>query len=470
MKNQVWFEVSKDGLRQLQAGKPKTYIVRELIQNAWDEPIKTCKVNLAFDGKIADITIEDDSKIGFRDIKHAWTLFEKTYKRADPTKRGRFNLGEKQAFCMCDFAQVETTTGTVIFDKNGRQISKSSRKQGTKVTIKIKMGKKEYNKLFEDINQYIVPKKINFFVNDVQISYRKPHKIVNASLMTELEANGILKRTSRKTAVNVYEKPESRKGILYELGIPVTKIECKYDLDIQQKIPLGIDRETVLPSFLRDLFGEILNQLHSEIDENEVSEQWVNEGLAYKNIKKDAVETVKNVRFGDKVLVANPFDPNSIDEAISNGYRVIRGAELGKKVWAAFKNLSPIKSTSEKFGCDYTNAEVVTNLTENQQKVGAYAQKIAKKLLKINLAVQFIKAKQSCVVAQYGNETLTFNLGKLDKQFFDAPVSSKTTDLILHELGHYNGNHTEKGYHELITKMGGELVILALENPEFFEI
>ena len=33
-----WFEVDKDGLRQLQEGKDKRYLLRELIQNAWDEP------------------------------------------------------------------------------------------------------------------------------------------------------------------------------------------------------------------------------------------------------------------------------------------------------------------------------------------------------------------------------------------------------------------------------------------------
>ena len=42
MKNKSWFEVSKEGLKELQEGKPKHFIARELIQNAWDEQIKTC--------------------------------------------------------------------------------------------------------------------------------------------------------------------------------------------------------------------------------------------------------------------------------------------------------------------------------------------------------------------------------------------------------------------------------------------
>lgn len=39
MKNNNWFEVDKEGLKSLQLGKPKTYVVRELIQNAIDEDI-----------------------------------------------------------------------------------------------------------------------------------------------------------------------------------------------------------------------------------------------------------------------------------------------------------------------------------------------------------------------------------------------------------------------------------------------
>ncbi len=32
MTNKNWFEVDKEGLKQLQAGKPKHYLVRELIK------------------------------------------------------------------------------------------------------------------------------------------------------------------------------------------------------------------------------------------------------------------------------------------------------------------------------------------------------------------------------------------------------------------------------------------------------
>ncbi len=117
-----WFEVSKKGLRELQEGKPKHFIARELIQNAWDEDTKKCEFACHFSDGLAEIIVADDSPEGFRDIADAFTLFAPTYKRANPEKRGRFNIGEKQVLALCESARIETTKGTVIFDKKGRHI------------------------------------------------------------------------------------------------------------------------------------------------------------------------------------------------------------------------------------------------------------------------------------------------------------------------------------------------------------
>jgi len=40
--------------------------------------------------------------------------------------------------------------------------------------------------------------------------------------------------------------------------------------------------------------------------------------------------------------------------------------------------------------------------------------------------------------------------------------------LILHELAHSRGNHTESSYHECLTELAQELVIIALKEPKFF--
>ena len=73
------------------------------------------------------------------------------------------------------------------------------------------------------------------------------------------------------------------------------------------------------------------------------------------------------------------------------------------------------------------------------------------------------------VTAQFGGNRLTFNVDKLDG-FFDNPINASQLDLVIHELGHSGGMHTEMEYHGTITKMAGELVMIALKEPEWFDI
>jgi hypothetical protein len=90
-KNNI-FEVDVKGLRQLQEGKPKWFVIRELLQNAMDEEITRCGIYMRYEHGKAHITVEDDSPIGFRDLADAYTLFKDTYKRTNVKKRGRFNF------------------------------------------------------------------------------------------------------------------------------------------------------------------------------------------------------------------------------------------------------------------------------------------------------------------------------------------------------------------------------------------
>lgn len=467
-----WFEVSRDGLRELWLGKPKSYVLRELVQNAWDEDIAECNVMLEYADGIAVISVEDDSPEGFRDLRDSFTLFGKTYKRSDPTKRGRFNVGEKQAFSICNEARVETTKGSVIFKREGRRASKSRREKGSKVTVKLKMSKKEFDEICCTVRTYLVPKGIKFTVNGEVIKYREPYKVIEASLLTEKEEDEILKKTIRKTQVHIHKIVGGGEATLSEMGIPVSTIDCDFSLDVQQKIPLSIDRETVLPSFLRDLYAEVLNSVHDEIPEESASQVWIREAVSDERISGEAVRTVIKKRYGDKVCVANPFDRLSIDEATSHGYKVIHGSEMSKEEWENVKAHDTIQSSSELFGASFVDAKVVeeSELTDNHRKVRTYTQKIAKRLLGVDLKVVFIRSPKATCSAQYGNGTLTFNLSKLSASFFDPPVSERTTDLILHELGHHEGLHTEKSYHELLTKMAGELIMIALKEQEFFKI
>ena len=89
------------------------------------------------------------------------------------------------------------------------------------------------------------------------------------------------------------------------------------------------------------------------------------------------------------------------------------------------------------------------------------------RLMNVDVAVRF--ASWDGVAAQYGNQTLTFNCRRLDQNFFDSPIQERTLDLIIHELGHEYGNHTQETYHSALTSMGAQLTRLALNEPKFFD-
>lgn len=464
--NKNWFEIDKEGLKQLQAGKPKHYLMRELIQNAWDENVEEVRIQSVYNNstKVATISVEDDNEHGFKDLKDSYTLYKETDKRKDPEKRGRFNLGEKQAFSICEKAEVTTTSGTVIFDETGRRETSNKRDVGSKIIVWVKMNKDEYDEMLNTIKLYLVPKHIQFFVNSERMTSITPLKSFTASLTTEISDGAVLRQTVRKTVINLFK---TEKTYIYEMGIPICEIECEYSIDVQQKIPLGVDRETISQAYLRDVFSEVLNNTFDDLNENNSSQVWIREAMGDERITHDAVETILTKRFGEQFCVADNFDPNSIDEAISHGYRVIRGTELSSQEWSTIKRFELMPSSSSLFGTNFIHTQEVQPDT-NQIKVANYAKRIAKRLLNINLTVKFVK-ERDMVTAQFGSNELTFNIVKLGRRFFEKPVSVETTDLILHELGHYAGNHTEHAYHDLITKMAGQLVMLALEEPGFFK-
>ncbi len=462
-----WFEVSKEGLKQLQLGKPKHYVARELIQNAWDENIKVCKFNSEWKDGIAYLSVEDDSPEGFKNLRDAFTLFAPTSKRANPEKRGRFNLGEKQALAICEKAEIETTKGTVIFTKTGRTQSAKKRDAGSKVSVELKMTLKEFEELGETVSNYLIPGNIKFLINGDKINYIKPYKVIRISLPTEIEENQVLKKTLRMSQVNIL-KTDRTQHYLYEMGIPVVETECQYDIDVQQKIPLSIDRDSVPHSYVAILYAEVLNAIYEEIENSDSSQVWIREAMAHSRINPETVKSIINKRYGEKVVVANPFDRNSIDDAIASGYKVISGNELSKEEWDNIRSAGAIKSSSDVFGSDFTSSKPYQSDT-NMDAVAALAKKIAKKCLGIEITVSFSKWDGS-VAAQYGDRHLSFNVQNLGKSFFNPALSSRTLNLIIHELAHERGQHTEKGYHEAITKMAGELIIIALENQEFFEV
>ena len=464
-----WFTVDKEGLKALQAGKPKTFIINELTQNAWDENITKCGVFIQYDNSKKEISVEvrDNNPEGFKDITHAYTLFADTYKRKDPSKRGRFNLGEKQVLSISNYAKVTTTKGTILFDSQGRHELPEKTNQGSRIEVIFDGTEEEMNELISHAKTLLVPEHIEYVVNGNRIPSKPVFKTVEASLDTEVLRDGVMVSTSRKTKINLVAS--NGQSYIYEMGIPVMETDCYWNIDVLQKIPLAVDRETIRPYYLQDLYAVILNETYQHVPEDDASALWIRTGMKDDRIKKEAVQGILEKRFGGKVLSRNPFDPHANEEAISNGYNLITGNQMSKEEWQKVRELGLIKSTTEEFGSDaFATAKAVTP-TPNQRRFALLSKKVAKEFLGINLDVVFIRCDRTNVRADYGNHRLRFNLSLLGNGFFDT-VDWQNLRLLIHELAHEHGGHLEHEYHYAMTKLGAQLTLKALEEPSWFEV
>ena len=129
-----WFTVDKAGLARVLSRRNKSFVLYELLQNAWDSGARTVSVKI---GPVpnkpqVEIDIEDDGD-GFKNLDHSFVMFAESAKKSDPEKRGCFNVGEKLTLSLCDWARISSVTGTVMFGPEGRTRSRTKRERGTRV-------------------------------------------------------------------------------------------------------------------------------------------------------------------------------------------------------------------------------------------------------------------------------------------------------------------------------------------------
>jgi hypothetical protein len=268
---------------------------------------------------------------GFRDLTDSYTMFAESYKKADPEKRGAFNLGEKYVLALCDEARITTTTGRVTFDDNGRRRTGNvKRERGSEFRGSVRLKVSEWEQMSAAALKLIPP--VPTFFNGTEIAPRKPLSTWAATLPTvKADEDGNLRRTERKTTITLYKVELGETATLYEMGIPVVEFDCKYHVSIGQKVPINVDRDNVPPSFASRVLVEVLNHTADSLTEEESKENWVTTGASDPRCK--VIKAVMDKRFGEDRYSYNPNDPESNKIATSKGSMVIHGSVLPAGMW-----------------------------------------------------------------------------------------------------------------------------------------
>jgi len=477
-----WFDVDRKGLRQLMDGKPKSFIIRELVQNAWDEPgVGLCIITIKHAGHgLVQLEVKDDAPEGFANISHAYTLFAETRKRKDPTKRGRFNLGEKQVLSLCKEATIKTTTGTVVFCEDGtRKKTREKTGNGSIFTALIRMNQKDMEECVMSLKAFLPPKDIFTSINGNQVKPREPMKAIEAKLTTEYTKDDGWHRTKRNTVIEVHQVKFGEKPALYEMGIPVVELQAgdKYHYNVNQRVPLNQDRDNVSPAYLRDLRGEVINVVAPLLTQEEASEGWVSQAIETDRIQKDAFTTVLHKKYG-KAASFSVHDLEANHAAVAAGYTILHGGAMSKASWdnaRRFEAIAPAHSVAPTSYAKFSaNGEKVDmpeeKWTPAMHQVVKYVEDLGRELIG-GVVVRVVKSKQG-FAACYGEREVTLNYNRLGKSWFESFPENRedVTALAIHEFAHeYSGNHLDMKYVNAVATLAGKVAELALNSPKLFK-
>jgi hypothetical protein len=477
-----WLEVDVDGLRKTLSRKGKVWAIHELIQNSWDAEATQVNVTLTKpkDGT-STLTCLDNAPGGFADLTHAHTLFAESDKKDKVMKRGRFSAGDKYVLALMRSATVTSTTGQIVFQQNGqRKTTEKCTKIGSEFKGILSMTEEDYSDIMSRIFSIIPPDNVATFINGQQVSIRKPIHTFKVVLPTEVADDaGILRSRKRETTVNLYAVRDGETPSLYEMGIPVVPIDenLKWHVDIQQKVPLNIERDNVTPTYLKTLYTSLLTEKVQELTEEDANAAWVTVAAENDKTEKKVVKAVFEKRFGGNAVLHDQSDTGSNKEAVAAGKVVVpRGAmtpAMRKNVLAA-----GVKKAGEEHSTKFLGSNKVIpedKMTASQKQFRQFIQSAAPLVLPERplKGIKFVDDD---------NSSMKGCTQWLDPKGFEFTVNVAQQDvddwadnysLFIHELAHFfvqRNDHLFEGFWRAVDDMGGRLAAVALTHPELFPV
>lgn len=477
-----WLEIDVDGLAKLHEGRPKSFILNELVSNAWDEASREVKITVAPSTTRGHISIyvEDDNPEGFKNLSHAYTLFAESSKKSNAQQRGRFNLGEKLVLALARTAWIETTTGAVEFGAGvGRRLLNTKRNRGSAVTVEIKATKDEFAEILASAKRLIPPPGIKTTINGEILEARTPITWFETTLPTVIgDAEGVLRRTERKTLVRVHEPRPGETAMIYELGIPVVETGDRFHVDVQQKVPLNSERDNVTPSFLRAVRVAVLNATHERLEAPEVTQGWVRDACGDERVAPEALTTVIHARFGENAVAFDPSDREANKISASEDRQIVHGGSLSAAEWSNVRSaglLPPAGKVTPSPKPYDPDGDTITLIPRSQWTIGmervvTFAINTGRELLDKKIIVQIAHEPEWPVQAVFGKSSaLVLNKATLPTDFFDGEITDYVIDLLIHEFGHlWTIDHLSRDYYDALTRLGARMTRLALNKPELF--
>jgi len=475
------FEVDIANMRKIHGARDKIFIIREMVQNGWDEDISRVDILLTppDENGHSIIKVTDDSPGGWLSLEHAYTMYAESTKANDPTKRGRFNEGEKNVLCLAIEASVTTVSGQICFDRvRGRWTGTEHRKRGSEFYMKFELTQKEYADICVKSMLLIPPKDIVTTFNGQELPHRAPDLQFETRLRTPVNGRNDL----RKTDVRLYHA-YGKQAWLYEMGIPVVQLgDDPWHINVMQKMPVGRDRDNVPPTYLSDVRVAIFNKFFDKIPASQQSLLSMQAAAGNPKSSREAVDAHMKGRFGQDFVMEDPTDKGSREECVSQGMVVVEKNDLSPEMRKRLRKMkdakNPKKAYLRKAGdvCPTDLKPSLDNVVkpedydENTRDYVALIERLAPRLIHRTVKAVVVNDTDGAAIRgcfQYETGVMHINIVHQDTSNW-----ADNYELLVHEFAHntLNSNaHLKDVFYTTVQKLSGELTLLALEEPELFE-
>jgi len=457
-----WFTVDKAGLAAVATRRGTAPLLLEPVQNSWDEEgVSFVSVDLSpINGKPqVTLRVEDDSPDGFRDLADAYTLYKRSYKIGNPEQRGRFNVGEKFLLSVASEASIISTTGSILFGPKGRKAGRKRTERGSVLTATLKMKRAEFDEALVLLRSMIPPQGIKTTINGEVLRCRKPIAEDIRTLQTEINGEeGGFRLTRRKATIDIHEVLESETPHLYEMGIPVDKLDCPWHVDVAQKVPLSVDRGSVRQAFRLDVERHIAEIMADVITPEQAQGGWM--GTALESMEdEDAIRSVIKARVG-KAVIFNPLAPESNKRAIDAGYAVIHGRQFSKPAWEKIKLAGAMVPSSNKFddGKAKSDPDGIPPVPRDQwtpamKRLAEYIKQFALGTTGRSVGVRLFNDGGLGFAGLCGGGTISINVATIN-----IKDQIEVDELLIHECAHLKvGDHLTDAFYNECCRIGARL-------------
>jgi len=342
------------------------------------------------------------------------------------------------------------------------------------------MTQEEYSQVCDYLRSLLLPDGIAVTFNGQPVLPRKPMHTFTASLETQIaDSKGVMRPTTRKAEVSLYEPLPGEAVSLYEMGLPIVETGDKWHVSVGQKVPLNKDRNNVPPRYLKAVRTLILNEMYDRLTQDDGNSDWVRQASSSPDCSPEAIRKVLALRFGEKFCSFDPNDKEAGKNFVAQGGTLVYGPMLSPQEWANAKKAGAIQPAGKVCPTpkpysqdkDAENVQVIPpeKWSSGMRKIADYAVFLGQELMQVPVTVTYVNTPNAFLACYAAGGDLHFNVFRLGYTFFEKGITKAVDELLLHEYGHqYSGDHLSEEYHEALCKLGAGLKRLALEKPEAF--